>query len=296
VLVVGCRLKPQETCFGHPKLIDPKRQTVIQIDIDARNASWTTPAKVVLVGDAELSLRMLLERLRGRIEATAAAERAKAFAAMREVRGFLAPGPMQAASTPIYPQRLVREVQEAAPEAAIICSDAGTNRHWMNHYFQTRRANSYFGTGGLGGVSWSMAAALAAQVIEPDRPAIGVCSDGGFAMQMHVLLTAAQYGVAPIYVVMNNSSLGMTAQGMGNRSVGSHFPDTDYATIARACGAYAERVSRPGEVKDALVAALAQNKPAVIDAVIDPAQDMKKELYSPLAIEVLSGATAARTY
>ena len=75
-----------------------------------------------------------------------------------------------------------------------------------------------------------------------------------------------------------------------------HFPDTDYAAIARACGCHAERVNKPGEVKEALEAALKQDKPAVIDAVIDPLQDMKKELYSPLAIEILSGAGAARVY
>lgn len=296
LLVVGCRLKPQETCFGHPKLIDPRRQQIVQIDIEARNASWTTPASLALVGDADLALKMLLERLRGRVDRDAAAERTRSFAAVRELRGPLTHAATRSQSVPIYPQRAVREVQEVAPVAAIICSDAGNNRHWMNHYFQTKRANSYFGTGGLAGVSWSMAAALAAQIIEPERPAIGVCSDGGFAMQMHVLLTAAQYGAAPIYVVLNNSALGMTAQGMGSRSVGSHFPETDYAAIARACGAFAERASRPGEVKAALSAALAQDKPAVIDVVIDPAQDMKKELYSPLAVEVLSGAPTARAY
>ncbi len=225
-------------------MIDPKRQKIIQIDIDARNASWTTPANIVLVGDADLTMRMLLERLDGAIDRPAVAARTKSFAALRDAKGFLAQTAPRSQSIPIFPQRVVREVQEAAPESAIICSDAGNNRHWMNHYFQTKRANSYFGAGGLGGVSWSMAATLCAKFVHPERPAIGVCSDGGFAMQMHVLLTAVQYDVAPIYVVMNNSSLGMTGQSMGARSVGSDFPDTDYAAIARACGCHAEQVEQ----------------------------------------------------
>ena len=50
----------------------------------------------------------------------------------------------------------------------VVCTDAGNSRHWMGHHFQTKRANSYFGTGGIGGVSWSMAAALAAQIIAHD--------------------------------------------------------------------------------------------------------------------------------
>ena len=81
----------------------------------------------------------------------------------------------------------------------------------MNHYFRTRRVNSYFGSGGLGGVSWSLPAALCAKIVDPERPAVGVCSDGGFAMQMHVLLSAAQYGVNPVYVVMIYSPLAAEA-------------------------------------------------------------------------------------
>ena len=116
VLVVGCRLKPQETCFGHPKMIDPKRQKIIQIDIDARNASWTTPANVTLVGDADLTLQMLLDRLRGAVDQSAAAARTKSFATLRDAKGFSARPEARSLSVPIYPQRLVREVQEAAPE------------------------------------------------------------------------------------------------------------------------------------------------------------------------------------
>jgi len=290
ILVVGCRLKPQDTCFANPKMIDPKRQKIIQIDIDARNASWTMPANISLVGDAALSLELLSAKLTEVVDQTAAKSRIKAFSALKKAKGFFAHPSTLSTSVPLYPQRAVYEVQQAAPESAIICTDAGNNRHWMNHFFQTKGTNTYFGTGGLGGVSWSMAAALAAKVVYPERPAIGVCSDGGFAMQIHTLLTSVQYGLAPIYVVLNNSALGMTAQGMGAESVGTEFPDTDYASIARSFGCFAERVEKPGETSEAVAEAIRQGKPSVIDVVIDPAQDMKKECYSALAMEVLSGS------
>ena len=282
-------MKPQETCFEHPRLIDPNRRRIVQIDVGPRNASWTIPAEVALIGDADLTLGLLRERLAGRVDGVAAAARRKGFAEMKAARNYFA-HPMQASdNVPIAPQRLVAEVQRAVPEEAIVCSDAGNNRHWMNHFFQTRRANSYYGTGGLGGVSWSLPATLTAKILDPGRPAIGVCSDGGFAMQMHVLLTAVQYGVAPVYVVMNNSRLGMTAEGMGNRAIGNEFPDIDYAAIASALGAWSERVTQPGDIAAAVRAALAQDRPAVIDCVIDPAESMRQAIYSPLALEAASG-------
>ena len=293
ILVVGCRLKPQETCFEHPAMFDPNRQSIVQIDIDPRNASWTIPAEVALAGDAALTLDLLHERLAGHIDAAAAAARTKAFGELRTARAFFAHPMMASENAPIAPQRLVAELRASIPADAVICTDAGSNRHWMNHYFRTRRVNSYFGSGGLGGVSWSLPAALCAKIVDPERPAVGVCSDGGFAMQMHVLLSAAQYGVNPVYVVMNNSRLGMTAEGMGNQAIGNDFPDTDYAAIARSCGAWAERITTPAEIGDAVRYAISQDRPAVIDVVIDKTESMRQAIYSPLAAEAARGVRPA---
>ncbi|HYF17748.1 MAG TPA: thiamine pyrophosphate-binding protein [Ramlibacter sp.] len=295
VLVVGCRLKPQETCFASPRLLDPKRQTIIQLDVEPRNASWTVPAQLALAGDAQLSLQLLDEHLARVADAAAARERTRALEALKEARAVFSQPAARSAAVPLYPQRVVAELAEAVPEDAIVCTDAGNNRHWMNHFFRTKRANSYFGTGGIAGVSWSVAAALGAAILQPQRPAIAVCGDGGLAMQIHVLLTAVQYGVKPVWVVLNNSAFGMTGQGMGERSVGNDLPDTDYAKIARAFGCHAERVERPGQMREALAAALRQDKPAVLDVVIDANQNMKRELFSPWATEALAAA-ATKTY
>lgn len=293
VLVVGCRLKPQETCYEHPKLFDPNRQRIFQIDVDPRNASWTIPAEIALTGDADLTMAALIRRLQGRVDEPRAAARRSAFLQMKVAGALFADPAMVSDAQPIMPQRVVAEVAIAAPEDAIICSDAGSNRHWMNHFFRTKRPGCYFGSGGIGGVSWSLPAALAAQIIHPERPAIGVCSDGGFGMQMHTVLTAVQYGAAPVTVIMNNSRLGMTAEGMGNRSVGNDFPDTNYAEIARSMGAEGIRITRPGDIAEAVRAAAEDSRgggqPTVIDVVIDPGTAMREAIYSPLALEAARG-------
>ena len=293
VLVVGCRLKPQETCYEHPQLFDPNRQRIFQIDVDPRNASWTIPAEVALTGDAALTMAALHTRLAGRVDMAQATSRRDVFVKRKLACALFDDPAMASGAIPVMPQRVVGAVAEAAPEDAIICSDAGSNRHWMNHFFRTQRPGCYFGCGGIRGVSWSLPAALTAQLIHPERPAIGVCSDGGFAMQMHTVLSAVQYGVAPITVVMNNSQLGMTAEGMGNRAVGSELPDTDYAAIARSMGARAERVTRPVDIAPAIRAAVDETRggglPTVIDVVVDPGVGMRSAIYSPLAIEAARG-------
>jgi len=75
----------------------------------------------------------------------------------------------------------------------------------------------------------------------------------------------------------------------GKTKIGVDFPDVDFAAIARSCKCFGERVTKPGEVAEAVRAALDQNKPAVVDVVIDKHQVMKGTIYSPLAKEALSG-------
>ena len=44
VLVVGAKLTPQDTVRERPNVFDPRRQKIIQIDIEDRNAGWTFPS------------------------------------------------------------------------------------------------------------------------------------------------------------------------------------------------------------------------------------------------------------
>jgi thiamine pyrophosphate-dependent acetolactate synthase large subunit-like protein len=55
-------------------------------------------------------------------------------------------------------------------------------------------------------------------------------------------------------------------------------------------GCFGERVDRPGQVAEAVRAALTQQKPAVVDVAIDRNQSMKGTIYSPLASEALKKA------
>jgi pyruvate dehydrogenase (quinone) len=82
---------------------------------------------------------------------------------------------------------------------------------------------------------------------------------------------------------------------MGNRQVGNLFPDTDYASIGRALGAWGEQVTRPADIGEAVRAALASDRPAVVDCLIDPSESMREAIYSPLALEGSRGVRPTGT-
>ena len=67
VLAVGTKLAPHDTADEHVDLIDPARQTLIQVDIEPLNAAWTFPADHVLVGDAGVVPRSAARRVRGAV-------------------------------------------------------------------------------------------------------------------------------------------------------------------------------------------------------------------------------------
>src|SRR6185437_8494434 len=87
VLVVGSKLSPSDTAWANRKLLDPGRQTLIQIDIEPRHASWTYPAEHVLLGDAAAVLGQLVEAVGSRATGKGDAARER-VAAHREKLGY----------------------------------------------------------------------------------------------------------------------------------------------------------------------------------------------------------------
>lgn len=57
---VGRALRTDGGASHLDELIDPRRQKIIQVDIDPRNAGWVFPVDIGLTGDARLVMRQLI--------------------------------------------------------------------------------------------------------------------------------------------------------------------------------------------------------------------------------------------
>jgi acetolactate synthase-1/2/3 large subunit len=268
VLVVGSRLGPSDTANENPALIDPSRQTLIQIDVEAKNAAWTFPCDPVIVGDAALVMSQLTDAIRvnGAPSDETLRARKAALVEIRHVHGFFADPGYASDEVPILPQRLFAEIHSAIAEDAFITCDAGENRLFMTHFFQTKSAGSLI-MPGIGAMGYAIPAALAAKLLYPDRQVLAVCGDGGFSMTMNGLMTARDENIPIVVVVLNNSALGWVKHGQGNRLIASSFAEMNFAEIARAMGCAGFRVEQPGQLVGALAEALGSNVAAVIDVV-----------------------------
>jgi acetolactate synthase I/II/III large subunit len=262
VIVVGSKLSPSDTAWENRALLDPTRQTFVQVDIEARNASWNYPAEHVLLGDAAIILGQLVTEMRTRgAGRRQAAERR--VAEHRERRGYFNDRAYFADDVPILPQRLIGELQRGLPDNAIVTCDAGENRIMMTHFYQTKRAEGFLQAAGSGPMGFAIPAALGAKLVHPDRPVVAVCGDGGFAMTMNGLMTAVEHDIPIITVVFNNKALGWVLHGSGPFS--AEFNDWDHAAIARAMGCRGVRIEDPAAIAPALSEALATRGPTVLD-------------------------------
>ena len=274
VLAVGTKLGPTDTANENPRLLDPERQSLIQIDLEPRHASWTFPAECALVGDAAATLSALAQRLDTRSRNGHSQQVTVTFDVEESTSD----------EVPILPQRLIKELHRALPEDAIVTADAGENRLFMLHFFQTKSRMEYLQPAAVGGMGYAIPAALAAKLVHPQRAAVAVCGDGGFDIGMNGLLTAIEEEIPIVVVVFDNGMLGWVRHGQGARPIASQFGSFDYAAIARAMGCHSVRVTDPAELSAALESALHAGVPAVVDVVTSGRitfRDVTSELVAP---------------
>jgi acetolactate synthase-1/2/3 large subunit len=261
VLVVGSKLSPSDTAWENRNLLDPTRQSFVQIEIEPRNASWNYPAEHLLIGDAGVVLGQLATAAAGPGERRDDAVRR--VGGHRDRHGYFNDRAYFADDVPILPQRLIGELQRGLPEQAIVTCDAGENRIMMTHFYQTKQAEGFLQAAGSGPMGFAIPAALGAKLVYPDRPVVAVCGDGGFAMTMNGLMTAIEHDIPIVVVVFNNKALGWVLHGSG--PFAAEFNDFDHAAIARAMGCRGARIEEPGAIAPALAEALASRAACVLD-------------------------------
>lgn len=286
ILAVGTKLGVSDFANQNPKLIDPRRQILIQLDIEPRNASWTFPAEIVLIGDAKTALAQLMTSVAaqgGPSPRKIDAARLRLQSSRRE-HGFFNASELSSEEKPILPQRAISEIQQAVPNDAIITCDAGENRIFMTHYFQTKGAGTFLQPSGVGGMGYAIPAALAAKLVARERKVVAVCGDGGFAIGMNGLMTAFTEDIPITVVVFNNGALGWVKHGQGDRNIACDLSDFDHAAIARSMRCEGMRIEQPAALGSALRRALMSDKPCVID-VITSLEESYRRVTSPLAIE-----------
>lgn len=276
LFVVGSSLGELETHCWDTRL-QPAR-ALIQVDIEPQQIGMNYPVQLGLVGDARATLCELLRVLRhdrDRNDSSACPDRAPLLTRWKRVPRYLSYTSMVDGSSPLKPQRLIRELQEVMPPDAILFVDIGNVMAWALHYLQVKTPDGFQINLGWASMGHAIAAAIGGKLAAPERPVVALVGDAAFAMNGMEVHTAVENEVAVVWIVMNNGGHGMVCHGerlqfQGKFSTGSFRRPLDICGLARAMGALARRIDRAGELSEALTWAWGTGQPTVIEACVDP--------------------------
>jgi len=280
LLVVGCKLGEIATKrFSLPLAGKP----LIHLEVLAEEIGRTTPATVALIGDAGEGLSDLADAL-----TDGAAERRNARAAYgAEVAEKMAEWIKGAEprygseEVPINMGRLIRELMHVMPADGVLVADGGFAGHWTGLLFDTKQAGrTYVPDRGFASIGYGLPGAMGAQLAAgKDRPVFALTGDGGFNMTLGELETARRLKLGLTVMVVNNAASGyvkaLQHAMYGGRYQSSDLEEVNYARAADALGCHGIRVERPGDIRAALEAGMAErDRPTVVDVVVtrDPAK------------------------
>jgi acetolactate synthase-1/2/3 large subunit len=196
-------------------------------------------------------------------EARIASRRAKLTERMRNRRAQLAKD--SAPGDQISPAYLSRCIGEAVGDDAIIF-----NEYSLRADHCTReKPGTLFALGPAGGLGWGLGAALGAKLASPDSFVVATLGDGAYMFSNPMVghWVSGKHKLPILTIIFNNSrygavrnsTLSMFKDGVAGENDGRDLADLDpapaYDELARAQGAYTERVEKPADLPDALIRA-----------------------------------------
>ncbi|MEN6610637.1 MAG: thiamine pyrophosphate-dependent enzyme [Methanoregulaceae archaeon] len=175
-------------------------------------------------------------------------------------------------ATPLRPPFIMKVLSEVIPENAVISLDVGENQWWFGRNFRMKNQR-FVMSGYLATMGFGFPGALAARIAYPGRPVFCITGDGGFSMAMADFVTAVKYNLPIVVIILNNRQLGMIQVEQMMEQFPNYATDLlnpDFASYAGVCGGAGISVTQPGELRAAVLEAIAMDKPVIIDVDTDP--------------------------
>ena len=151
--------------------------------------------------------------------------------------------------------------------------DAGAHMFSACAFWQAEAPLDVLISNGLASMGFSLPAAIAAALHDPDRGAVAMTGDGGLLMCLGELKTAAETDANICIVVFNDARLSLIDIKREQRQMpdlGLAWRTPDFADVAQGFGFRVWRASTAAEMQRAAKAAAETSGPRLIDARVDP--------------------------
>ena len=255
VLAVGTELAPSDLWIDDFRL----EGTLIRVDVDPGQMYGDHVADIPVVARADEALQGLLERLAVRAPGQAAEALEQEVRRARDVELETVTRRWAAH---------VRALRQALPPETVVAADNSMLCYYgaLGGLSMDPPGRFLFPTG-YGTLGFALPAGIGAALALPGRPVAVLAGDGALQFSVQELATAVELRLPLPIVVSLNGGYGeiraeMIARGMPPMAVDLHSPD--FALLARAYGARGVAADDPGDLRDAIRAALDAPVPTVI--------------------------------
>ncbi|MCX7553636.1 acetolactate synthase large subunit [Marinicella sp. S1101] len=185
--------------------------------------------------------------------------------------------------TSAHPVQIIQQVRQALPSDAMVTLDNGMYKIWFTRHYRAHIENSLLLDNALATMGAGLPAAIACQLVYPERPVLAVCGDGGFVMGGQDFETAVRLNLNLVVLILRDDQFGMIRwkQEMdGFDDYGLDFGNPDFAAMADSFGAKGHRIDDVSALGDCIGACVEQGGVHLIEMGIDYAAN---SLFNDLA-------------
>ena len=262
MIIIGARVG--DRAVATPGVLE-KRTRIIHIDIDPAEIGKNLDVAIPLVGDANIILSQMLEKI-------PKMEHDDWIATLNEKRKEI--DMSKAEEGYINPNAFIRMLSDSLDDNVVCVADVGQNQIWAATSFNIKKGR-FLTSGGMGTMGYSVPCAIGAKAASPDTEVVAICGDGAFQMQMMELATACQHDIPIKIVVMSNNRLGMVREVQTRQyddRLCSIFLDgsPDFIKLADSYGIKARRVDNIDNAQEAIDELISSKGPYLLECIVSP--------------------------
>lgn len=181
---------------------------------------------------------------------------------------------------PVKPQSFMSHMSNVCPDNTRVLLDSGNSFLWGIHYWNCKRPvdfdpkKSLFHIGiGFASMGWAIGSSVGMAAGAKGNPVVCVTGDGSMLMSGQEITTALQENLNLLFVVLNDSALGMVRHGQkigGAERIGNELPKINFAKMGEAMGIESYRIENMAELERLdIPEILSRPGPCILDVIVD---------------------------
>ena len=254
-VVFGIGTSFQKTLASAPV---PDGKTVIQSTIDEGDLNGEYPLDDIIVGDAKLVLRQLIDEVSRQAGPGGHSSNGGVAEEIQAVKDeWMAEWLPRLTSddVPISPYRVIWELDQGLDKAnSIVTHDSGNPRDQIVPFYTATTPRGYIGWGNSTQLGSGLGLIMGAKLAAPEKVALNLMGDTAVGMCGTDFETASRNKIGIISVIMNNGAMGGYEKNIpiAVEKYGSKFIGGDYTKLADSLGCHAETITQPDQIAPAL--------------------------------------------